>query len=199
MIDVIRSEVGKAFGRAVNLIRRGVIKLVSDTSYMQIEASDGEYYDDAEFWQQAGFSSRPPSGSESLFVNVGGNGEHAICFATEDRRYRPSSLAYGDSVHHAITSTSSQARAHAKADGDYDIHAGTSKTVNIGDIAGNCEKMLLGATFDTANRTMLADISAAFTAIGAAVPAAAAACTTAVNSITTFLAGSYQATVGKVK
>lgn len=198
MIELARREINKAFGRATNLIRRGIITLCSDSYFCQMEGNDGEIFDDAEYWQSFGFASRPPVDGEVLFANLGGHAEHAIAFASNDRAHRPSSLSEGDSVHYASTSGGNQSRAHAKADGNYDIVPG-SGTVNIGGNSTACVDYLLkGTTFDTANRSMLDLISSAFTAIGGAVPAASAACSAAVAGITAFKAGNYVATKGKV-
>lgn len=212
IIKIIRDEINKRFNSAVNLLRKGVLTMVSDSYFAQWEAADGELYDESEFWQSFGFASRPPAGGEVLFANLGGHGEHAIGFASNDRAHRPASLAYGDSVHYASASGGSQSRAHAKASGNYEITAGTSGhvhitpgtgTVNIGGDATACADFLLkGTTFNTANNTMLGYAQSAFRRmaidLNALYPASATACNQADVAITTYLAGSYLATKGKV-
>jgi hypothetical protein len=213
MINIIRREINKRFDSAVNLIRKGVLTLVADSYLAQWEANDGELYDESEFWQSFGFASRPPPGGEVLFANLGGHGEHAIGFASNDRAHRPASLASGDSVHYASGSGGAQAKAHAKAAGNYEITAGTSGhvhltpgtgTVNIGGDATACtDYLLMGTTFNTANNTMLGYMQSAFRQLAldlvALYPASATACNQADVAITNYLAGSYLATKGKVK
>jgi phage gp45-like len=219
MITIIRREINKRFDSAVNLIRKGVLTLVADSYLAQWEANDGELYDESEFWQSFGFASRPPPGGEVLFANLGGHGEHAIGFASNDRAHRPASLASGDSVHYASSSGGAQAKAHAKAAGNYEITAGTSGhvhltpgtgTVNIGGDATACtDYLLMGTTFDTALRYavgrkvpptgIISSLLNASVELAAVHPTTSTALASIADALDTLMTGSYLATKGKVK
>jgi phage gp45-like len=63
----------------VNAVTEGLIKLFSSSG------RTGEVYDDREYFQHYGFTSRPLNGAEIIIIN---EGNHYLGIASCDRRYR---------------------------------------------------------------------------------------------------------------
>lgn len=85
--------------RRVNLmVARGVLALVNDAlkiQSVQVELLSGEVRD-MERFQNYGFSSNPFAGAEAVAVFVGGNRDHGLVLAIDDRRYRVKNLLTGE-------------------------------------------------------------------------------------------------------
>lgn len=82
------------------LINRGVMSFVSDShkrQNLQIRLQSDEVIDDAERFQNYGFSSVPTAG-EVIAVSVGGKRSHIAVLVVDDKGVRPSSLKAGDVV-----------------------------------------------------------------------------------------------------
>jgi phage baseplate assembly protein V len=99
--------------RRVNLmVARGVLSLVNDAAKMQgvqVKLLSGEVRD-MERFQNYGFTSQPHAGAEVAAVFVGGNRDHGVVLAVDDRRYRVKALQSGevaiyDDLGHKITLT----------------------------------------------------------------------------------------------
>lgn len=90
MIRVI-NKITAPMARRVNLmVARGVLALVNDAAKMQgvqVKLLSGEVRD-MERFQNYGFTSQPHSGAEVAAVFVGGNRDHGLVLAIDDRRYR---------------------------------------------------------------------------------------------------------------
>ena len=87
--------------RVYTMISRGVIESIKDDLGMQtvkVNILAGENRDDVEHFQPFGFSSNPPPGSECLVFAMGGDREHLIILAVNDRETRPKNLEKGESV-----------------------------------------------------------------------------------------------------
>ena len=81
------------------MVGRGIIKLVYDdlkAQGIQISLLNGEIRDQVERFQEYGFTSHPVPGAEAVMVCVGGNRDHGIIIACEDRRYRLTGLLEGE-------------------------------------------------------------------------------------------------------
>ncbi|WNJ96533.1 phage baseplate assembly protein V [Vibrio ruber] len=65
---------------------------------MQVQALNGEVFSDVERWQQYGFTSVPPSGSEHLIVAIGGNRSNLASICAEDKTVRLSGKQRGDAA-----------------------------------------------------------------------------------------------------
>lgn len=106
--------------RVANSIARAVVQLVDDSTKLQIlqlGVLAGEDVDDAERFQEYGFSSNPLPGAEAVVVFPNGDRAHALVVAVDDRRYRPAAGAPGEVVvyNHAGASI------RLKADGTVEI------------------------------------------------------------------------------
>lgn len=98
VVRAIQKLTGPLQRRVRLMVGRAVIKLVSDAAKvqgLQVSLLEGEVRDGVERFQQYGFSSVPLAGCEAVMVCVGGNRDHGIVIATEDRRYRVVGLPGG--------------------------------------------------------------------------------------------------------
>lgn len=95
------------FGRTLNqigrrlrlIVDRAVVRIVTDSlgrQNLQIQSLADATNDDVERFQNYGFTSVPPVGSEAIVLAVGGRRESLVAIAVEDKRCRPKGLASGD-------------------------------------------------------------------------------------------------------
>ena len=80
-------------------VARGVIRAINDSTGIQecqVGLLKGELRDGVERFQEYGFTSVPLAGAETAAVFVGGNRDHGIIVATDDRRFRLKNLAPGE-------------------------------------------------------------------------------------------------------
>jgi len=85
--------------RVMLTVARGVVSLVNDSLKMQTVQAQllkREVRDGIERFQNYGYTSKPHPGAEGVFVFVGGNRDHGLCIAVDDRRYRLTGLADGE-------------------------------------------------------------------------------------------------------
>lgn len=104
--------------RVMLMVSRAVIKVVNDAGgiqKLQIVGYDGELLEGVENFQQYGFSSCPPSGSEAVVVALGGNRGHAIVIGTQNRKHRVIQKKDGETVVHDDLGQ----KVHLKRDGIY--------------------------------------------------------------------------------
>lgn len=117
--------------RVDNLVARAVIQLVSDGYKLQRIQSGvlaGEDVDQAERFQEYGFSSVPMAGAEGVALFVGGDRGHPLIVAVDDRRYRPTGLEPGEvTLYHK-----DGARVVFKDGGDVEVYPGAGGEVRIG-------------------------------------------------------------------
>lgn len=81
------------------MVGRAIIALVNDTGAVQtaqVQLLADEVQDDAERIQQYGLTSKPHAGAEAVVVFAGGNRDHGLIIAVEDRRYRLTGLEDGE-------------------------------------------------------------------------------------------------------
>jgi phage baseplate assembly protein V len=98
MLDALRRFIGPLQRRVMLMVGRGVVRLSNDAPQvqtLQVELLKGEVRSDVERFQEYGFTSRPHDGAEAMAVCVGGNRDHAVVIAVEDRRYRLKDLQTG--------------------------------------------------------------------------------------------------------
>ena len=87
VIRVVERLLAPLRRRVMLMIGRGVVRLVDDThrrQRVQVEALSGEILDDVERWQQYGFTSHPPVGSEAVVLALGGMRQHSAAVVVED-------------------------------------------------------------------------------------------------------------------
>lgn len=99
--SVITQMIMPLRNRVYTMITRAVIETVKDSGNMQLVKLTllaGETRDDIERFQNFGFSSNPPDGSECVAVAIGGNRDHLIVIVADDRNTRIKDLLKGESV-----------------------------------------------------------------------------------------------------
>jgi len=87
--------------RIMNMLSRGKLTMVGDgdgIQRLQVAVLDGETRDGVERFQQYGFSSHPQPGAEVVMVSLGGNRDHPIVIAVDDRRTRPTGAQAGETA-----------------------------------------------------------------------------------------------------
>lgn len=92
MLDPIRH-------RLKMMVTRGVLQRVDDTKKMQVvdlSLLADELKANVERFQQYGLTTVPLPGAEAFTLFLGGNRDHGITIAIEDRRYRMKGLASGE-------------------------------------------------------------------------------------------------------
>jgi phage baseplate assembly protein V len=85
--------------RVMLMVGRAVLTVVDDGPKMQeaqVSLLEGEVRDGVEHMQAYGFTSVPLAGAEGLVTFIGGNRDHGVIVATDDRRYRPTAWEAGE-------------------------------------------------------------------------------------------------------
>ena len=85
--------------RIMGMVGRAVLQAVDDGKRMQsvqVVALRGQVIDDAERFQDYGFTSNPHPGAEAVLLAVGGVRQHPIVVKIDDRRYRVVDLEEGE-------------------------------------------------------------------------------------------------------
>lgn len=98
MIEEIERRIRRAMAN-VRQSFRGVIRLVKSAGaveLVQIDALAGERLQDAELFQDYGYTSNPPPGTMAIVVPLGGKTSHGIVVATEHGTYRLKNLKPGE-------------------------------------------------------------------------------------------------------
>lgn len=94
-----RRGLGRLQQRVMLMVSRATLKQTNDGTKMQasqIGVLDEETRDDVERFQNYGFTSHPHAGAEAAVVFAGGNRDHGMILAVDDRRYRVKGLAQGE-------------------------------------------------------------------------------------------------------
>lgn len=92
LTEAMRSKIQLMVGRAI-------LSVVNDSGpvqTVQAQLLSDEVQDDVERIQQYGFTSCPLPGAEGVVVFVGGNRDHGLLIACDDRRYRKKGLQSGE-------------------------------------------------------------------------------------------------------
>ncbi len=103
------------------MVARAIVELVDDSRKMQtvqVSLQADTLRDEVEHFQPFGFSSVPAAGAEAIVLTVGGTSDHPVTIVVDDRRYRPTSLAEGESCLYTLANG---VRVLCKADGTVEI------------------------------------------------------------------------------
>lgn len=170
------------------MISRAILSAVNDSAKMQLlqlQFTDTEFRGDAERFQNYGFTSVPQIGAEAAVVFVGGDRDHALVLAVDDRRYRLTGLQPGEVA--IYTDQGDQIR--IKRGGDIEITGASKISLNAPevDLTGTTDQVAKGSALNTAISNLGAAIASA---VGSITPtsggsAAGAAITTAVGTFNT--------------
>ena len=99
MIKTMRKIIEPTVRKARLMVGRAVVQMVNDAAKMQalqVTLLAGETRAGVERFQEYGFTSNPQPGAEACMVCVGGNRDHGIVIAVDDRRYRLTGLQSGE-------------------------------------------------------------------------------------------------------
>lgn len=135
LLEDLRRRVAMALARCVVAAVNDGAKLQG----LQIKLLAGEAKDGVERFQQYGLTAHPHPGAEGVAVFVGGNRDHGLVLAVDDRRYRLRGLAQGEvalyddqgqKVHLTRDGIVIEAKAlTVNADGDITLAAGGDVTI----------------------------------------------------------------------
>lgn len=84
-----------------NICARAIVGRTDDSADMQrlqLDVLESETIDNAEHFQQYGFSSVPLRGAEAVVVFPGGDHAHPLVVAVDDRQHRPTGLEDGEVI-----------------------------------------------------------------------------------------------------
>lgn len=99
MIEALNKLTESMRAKVQLMVGRAILRAASDAASLQtVQASlmADEVLDDVERVQQYGFTSVPLPGAEAVLVFVGGNRDHGLVIATDDRRFRLKGLPGGE-------------------------------------------------------------------------------------------------------
>lgn len=99
MIEAIHKLTEDMRGKVRLMVGRAILAAIGDDGPIQTAQARllaDETHDDMERVQEYGFTSVPLPGAEAVVVFVGGNRDHGLIVATDDRRYRKKALQPGD-------------------------------------------------------------------------------------------------------
>ncbi len=132
MIKTLTRMTAPLARRARLMVARAVVRMVNDGLKMQglqIGLLADEARDGVERMQEYGFTSHPHPGAEAVAVFVGGNRDHGIVVAVDDRRYRIKGLATGEVALYTDEDQSGGHRIHFKRGKEIHLIAGASSIV----------------------------------------------------------------------
>lgn len=115
--------------RLLLMVGRAVIKAVNNSpnvQELQLAVLAGESIDKVQNFQQFGFVSNPPIGSEGIMVALGGNRENCIVIATENRQVRFKQTASGETAIYTDDGT----YIHLKKAGQVEVKTATKVTID---------------------------------------------------------------------
>lgn len=160
MASVVRRVIAPIQRRVRLMIARGVVEALQDTAgaqIVQVSLLADELRSEIERWENYGFTSRPSTGSEALFLSLGGDRSHGAVVCIMDRTTRPTSiLAEGDV---ALWEKTNGIRVRCKA---------ADGTVEL---AGAADFVALAAKVDQAHSDIKTWVDGIVAAITAGVPA----------------------------
>lgn len=99
MTNDVRKFLDPLVRRVRLALGRGIVKLVNDAAgiqKIQLSLMQNETRSNIERFMEYGFSSHPLTGAEAAVIFMGGNRDHGIIIAVDDRRYRLKNLEAGE-------------------------------------------------------------------------------------------------------
>jgi phage baseplate assembly protein V len=185
--------------RLAGLVSRAVVKRVDDGKKRQLVQAgllEGETRDGLEHFQPYGFTSVPLAGAEGVALFVGGERDHGLVVAVDDRRYRLTGLENGE----VALYTDEGDKLVIKRGGTIEVTAATKVVVTtpLVELAGNTEAAVKGTSFrsaDAALSTALTTLAAAINTYALAIQAIADPSGTATTALTTATTTAFPAAV----
>lgn len=151
LTDQLRRLMAPLERRVLLLVGRALVETVKDSTgiqTMQVSILKGEVKDGVERLQNYGFTSRPKKGAEACVLFLGGNRDHGIVIAVDDRRYRLKGLSEGE----VALYTDQGDKVHLKRGGTIEVKASSKVILDCPDVEigrASLEKALAGETFQS--------------------------------------------------
>jgi phage baseplate assembly protein V len=126
LLQTVRALVRPVLDRVKTLAQRGVLRSSNDQKKAQelvVAVLAGETLSRVERLAHFGFLSRAPAGAEVVVLCLGGNRDHPVVVAEEDRRTRPLGLAEGEAGLYSVGGGTLKARITLRADGSVEVLA----------------------------------------------------------------------------
>lgn len=111
------------------MITKTILVSLNDSGAIQKMVLEGFKYDrrsNVDRYQEFGFSSNPPAGSEVIMLSLGGSRSHNIGIASENRDVRPTGLEEGESILYNAFGD----YVKIKADGTIEVKASTKVLID---------------------------------------------------------------------
>jgi phage baseplate assembly protein V len=167
VLNSIKTLLAPIRTRILLMLSRAIVRVVMDDKKLQrvqITVLEDEVLDNVERFQNFGFTSNPESGAEAILACVGGDRNHPIVIAVDDRRYRKANLQPGE----ACMYNSNGDYALLKADGTFEIVAATKVLITCPavEMTGNLTVDGNLAVQGTSSLTGLVTATAGVTAAG---------------------------------
>ncbi len=99
MIRKFQKLIGPLKRKVLLMVSRAVLHTVNDglkLQGVQISGYRGEVLDSVERFQDYGFTCHPKPGAEAIVLALGGNRNHSIVIAVDDRRFRLKEMEEGE-------------------------------------------------------------------------------------------------------
>lgn len=147
LLDQIRRLLNPLKIRIANLISRAVVQRVDDgkkLQELQIGVLAGEDLDEAERFQQYGFSSVPLEGAEAVSLFPNGDRGHPLVIAVDDRRHRPTGGQPGEVTIYSHTG----AFARFMDSGDIEVTPAPGREVFVRSEGGTTEPLVKKSEFE---------------------------------------------------
>lgn len=133
-IRIVQRMTRELRGRVRGIVRRASLGTLTGSGQLQtLQAKTvaDDVDDGVELFEQHGFTSGPPAGSEGLVLRVGGERGHSVGLAFHSRSTRPAGVLQGEvCVYHE-----SGAHVTLRNDGTIEVEAGPGQVVKLGGTA----------------------------------------------------------------
>lgn len=159
LMNFLKRAIQPLKDRVLLMVGRALLTAINDSKdiqQVQLSALAGESMDKVERFQEFGFSSNPPKGSEAIFVSLGGNRENMVIIATEHRTLRFKDLASGEMAIYTDDGTFF----HLKKNGQVLLKTATKVTVDAPDTEFTGNVLIKGDT--VIDKTLLVKDEATF-------------------------------------
>lgn len=101
LMNFLSRAIAPLKNRVLLMVGRAILTAVKDDKTIQqvsIQALANEALEKVERYQEFGFSSNPPAGTEGIMLSIGGNRGNSVIIATDNRATRKKNLLSGEST-----------------------------------------------------------------------------------------------------
>lgn len=122
--------------RVRTMVMRAIVELVDaskKTQAVQVSRAEDLLDDEVEHFQPFGFSAVPKKDAEAIVLLPGASADNAVVVVIDDKRYRPTSLAEGESCMYVIKNNAGVIRVHCLANGDVKLGTNPSNKLSRAD------------------------------------------------------------------